>query len=64
MGAAHDHFHPLASDNSNDGAHVEPKNWTVVRTVVGHHRYDTAPELLLLNKTWLSQSLMTNNFYP
>ena len=27
--------------NSNDGAHVEQKNWAVVRTVVGYHRYDT-----------------------
>ena len=30
------------SGNSNDGAHVEQKNWAVVRTVVGYHRYDTA----------------------
>jgi hypothetical protein len=29
------------SGNSNDGAHVEQKNWAVVRTVVGYHRYDT-----------------------
>ncbi|HZW43898.1 MAG TPA: transposase family protein, partial [Dermatophilaceae bacterium] len=35
--------------NSNDGAHVEQKNWAVVRTVVGYHRYDTAAELALLN---------------
>jgi transposase InsO family protein len=50
--------------NSNDGAHVEQKNWAVVRTVVGYHRYDTAPELLLLNKIWALQSLMTNYFCP
>ena len=50
--------------NSNDGAHVEQKNWAIVRTVVGYHRYDTAPELLLLNKIWVLQSLMTNYFYP
>jgi hypothetical protein len=24
--------------NSNDGAHVEQKNWAIVRTVVGYHR--------------------------
>src|SRR5215217_3352717 len=36
--------------NKNDGCHVEQKNWTVVRTVVGYHRYDTAAELLLLNE--------------
>jgi IS30 family transposase len=28
--------------NKNDGCHVEQKNWAVVRTVVGYHRYDTA----------------------
>lgn len=50
--------------NSNDGAHVEQKNWAVVRTIVGYLRYDTTPELLLLNKIWKLQSLMTNYFYP
>lgn len=48
--------------NSNDGAHVEQKNWAVVRTVVGYHRYDTPAELLLLNKIWVLQSQMTNYF--
>jgi len=52
------------SGNSNDGAHVEQKNWAVVRTVVGYHRYDTTAELLLLNKIWLLQSQMTNFFSP
>ncbi len=50
--------------NSNDGAHVEQKNWAVVRTVVGYHRYDTAAELRLLNKIWLLQSKITNYFLP
>jgi len=50
--------------NSNDGAHVEQKNWAVVRTVVGYHRYDTPAELLLLNKIWVLQSLVTNYFLP
>ena len=50
--------------NSNVRAHVEQKNWAVVRTVVGYHRYDTGAELLLLNKIWVLQSLMTNYFLP
>ncbi|MGH3743897.1 MAG: integrase catalytic domain-containing protein [Mycobacteriales bacterium] len=50
--------------NCNDGAHVEQKNWAVVRTVVGYHRYDTTAELLLLNKIWLLQSRITNYFLP
>jgi hypothetical protein len=48
--------------NSNDGAHVEQKNWAVVRTVVGYHRYDPGAELLLLNKIWVLQSQITNYF--
>ncbi len=50
--------------NCNDGAHVEQKNWAVVRTVVGYHRYDTSAELLLLNKIWVLQSKITNYFLP
>jgi hypothetical protein len=50
--------------NKNDGCHVEQKNWAVVRTVVGYHRYDTAPELFLLNEIWQLQSKLTNYFYP
>jgi len=50
--------------NKNDGCHVEQKNWTVVRTTVGYHRYDTAAEVLLLNEIWKLQSQLTNYFYP
>jgi Integrase core domain len=50
--------------NKNDGCHVEQKNWTVVRTVVGYYRYDTAAELLVLNEIWQLQSRLTNYFYP
>jgi hypothetical protein len=50
--------------NKNDGCYVEQKNWAVVRTVVGYHRYDTASELLLLNEIWQLQSKLTNYFYP
>ena len=50
--------------NSNDGCHVEQKNWVIVRIVVGYHRYDTPAELLLLNKIWSLQSFLTNYFYP
>lgn len=50
--------------NSNDGAHVEQKNWAIVRTVVGYHRYDTSAELLLLNDIWVLQSSLSNFFCP
>ncbi|KAA0107802.1 transposase, partial [Mycolicibacterium sp. P9-22] len=50
--------------NKNDGCHVEQKNWSVVRILVGYYRYDTASELLLLNEIWQLQSKLTNYFYP
>jgi hypothetical protein len=50
--------------NKNDGCHVEQKNWSTVRALVGYHRYDTPAELVLLNKVWTLQSLLTNYFYP
>lgn len=43
---------------------MEQKNWSVVRTLVGDYRYDTAAELLLLNEIWQLQSRPTNFFYP
>ena len=50
--------------NKNDGCHVEQKNWSVVRMLVGYYRYDTAAEVLLLNEIWRLQSTLTNFFYP
>lgn len=52
------------SGNKNDGAHVEQKNWHIVRQTVGYHRYDTASELELLNRIWALQRLLTNHFLP
>lgn len=52
------------SGHKNDGAHVEQKNWSVVRRTVGYHRYDTPAELALLNRIYPVLSLMTNYFTP
>lgn len=52
------------SGNKNDGAHVEQKNWHVVRQTVGYHRYDTAAELEMLNRIWALQGQLTNHFGP
>jgi len=38
--------------NSNDGCHVEQKNWTHVRELVGYLRHDTEAELRVLNRIW------------
>src|SRR5665213_119056 len=48
------------SGNKNDGAHVEQKNWTHVRQLVGYLRFDTAEELGVLNELWALDGLFTN----
>ena len=48
------------SGNKNDGAHVEQKNWTHVRQLVGYLRFDTTAELELLNKIWALDGVFTN----
>lgn len=50
--------------NSNDGAHVEQKNWTRVRELVGYLRYDTPAELELLNEIWELDRTFTNYLLP
>lgn len=50
--------------NSNDGAHVEQKNWARVRELVGYYRYDTAAELAKLNEIWDLDALLANYFLP
>jgi len=48
--------------NKNDGAHVEQKNWTHVRELVGYLRFDTESELELLNAIWIVDGRFTNHF--
>jgi hypothetical protein len=50
--------------NKNDGAHVEQKNWSRVRELVGYLRYDTAAELELLNQIWELDRIFTNYLLP
>jgi hypothetical protein len=52
------------ASNKNDQAHVEQKNWSVVRRSVGYFRYDTRRELDLLNQLWPLVSLQVNLFLP
>ncbi|MHB8379368.1 MAG: integrase catalytic domain-containing protein [Acidimicrobiales bacterium] len=46
--------------NKNDGAHVEQKNWTHVRQLVGYLRCDTSEELSVLNELRALDGLFTN----
>ncbi len=47
--------------NTNDGSHVEQKNWTHVRELVGYLRFDTEDELELLNSIWALDGGFTNH---
>jgi hypothetical protein len=46
--------------NKNDGSHVEQKNWTHVRELVGYLRFDTDAELSVLNQIWEIDRTYTN----
>jgi hypothetical protein len=50
--------------HKNDNAHVEQKNWSVVRQTVGYARYDTDAEVEVLNQLYQPLRLMTNFFAP
>ena len=50
--------------HSNDGAHVEQKNWTHVRELVGYLRYDTATELAKPNQIWELDRVFANYLLP
>lgn len=50
--------------HKNDGAHVEQKNWSRVRELVGYQRFDTARELELLNRIWELDRVFTNYLLP
>ena len=50
--------------HKNDNAHVEQKNWSVVRQTVGYARYDTDVEVEVLNQLYQPLRLMTNFFTP
>ena len=52
------------ASHKNDQAHVEQKNWSVVRRTAGYFRYDTPRELDLLNQLWPLTSLQVNLFLP
>jgi hypothetical protein len=48
----------------NDQAHVEQKNWSVVRHTVGYDRWETASELTLLQCIYDDLRLYINFFQP
>ena len=48
----------------NDNAHVEQKNWSVVRRLIGYHRYTSRPALEQLNRIYGLVRLYVNFFQP
>jgi hypothetical protein len=48
----------------NDQAHVEQKNWSVVRHTVGYDRLETPQELALLHSIYADLRLYINFFQP
>ena len=48
----------------NDNAHVEQKNWSVVRRAIGYRRYDTPRQLDLLNRLYAVMHFYCNFFLP
>lgn len=48
----------------NDQAHVEQKNWSVVRRLIGYDRYETKEELALLKAIYQDHRLYVNFFQP
>jgi len=48
----------------NDQAHVEQKNWSVVRHTVGYDRWETPQELAILESIYDDLRLYINFFQP
>jgi len=52
------------SYKKNDNCHVEQKNWSVVRRLIGYDRYNSRPAYETLNRTYDLLRLYVNFFQP
>jgi len=52
------------SYKKNDSCHVEQKNWSVVRRLIGYDRYDSKVALEALNRVYNLTRLYVNFFQP
>ena len=48
----------------DDNAHIEQKNWTHVRKLLGYERYDTATAVAAINDVYADLRLLQNLFLP
>ncbi len=47
----------------NDNAHIEEKNWTIVRQYIGYQRLDNRQQLELLNDLYRNELYCLSNFF-
>jgi len=48
----------------DDNAHIEQKNWTHVRKLIGYDRYDTPAAITAMNELYVDAGLLQNLFLP
>lgn len=48
----------------NDNAHIEQKNWDVVRKILGYSRYDNQEQLIIINDIFRLLAFYQNYFQP
>lgn len=51
-------------NTSNDGCHVEQKNWSVIRQTIGYARFEDPKALPVFNRIYTTLSLINNFFLP
>lgn len=49
--------------HKNDNAHIEQKNWTAIRQLVGYARLDKKEQLLILNDLYRNEWRLYQNFF-
>lgn len=50
--------------HKNDNAHVEQKNWTHVRSLLGHDRLENPEMVKVIKELYQSWELLSNYFWP
>lgn len=49
--------------HKNDNAHIEQKNWTAIRQLVGYSRFETEEQLEILNNLYANEWRLYLNFF-
>ncbi len=47
----------------NDNAHIEQKNWTQVRQILGYMRFDNSAIVVLMNDLYENKLYTLNNYF-